>query len=81
MGGSEYHSNDTGNALAERALGAEMDYHLGSDDQAGNSRNGYGRKSVRARHAGGMGSAVATPIPARSISTCRATVRAALIRS
>jgi putative transposase len=33
-------------ALAERALGAEMDYHLGSDDQVGNSRNGYGRKTV-----------------------------------
>ena len=33
-------------ALADRALGAEMDYHLGSDDQAGNSRNGYGRKTV-----------------------------------
>ena len=33
-------------ALAERALGAEMDYHLGSDDQAGNSRNSYGRKTV-----------------------------------
>lgn len=33
-------------ALAERALGAEMDYHLGSDDQSGNSRNGYGRKTV-----------------------------------
>jgi putative transposase len=33
-------------ALAERALGVEMDYHLGSDDQAGNSRNGYGRKTV-----------------------------------
>ena len=33
-------------ALAERALGAEMDYHLGRDDQAGNSRNGYGRKTV-----------------------------------
>jgi hypothetical protein len=29
-------------ALAERALNAEMDYHLGSEDQAGNSRNGYG---------------------------------------
>src|SRR4051794_33475188 len=28
-------------ALAERALNAEMDHHL-----AGNSRNGYGRKSV-----------------------------------
>jgi putative transposase len=33
-------------ALAERVLGAEMDHHLGHDDQAGNSRNGYGRKTV-----------------------------------
>jgi putative transposase len=33
-------------ALTERALNAEMDYHLGSDDQVGNSRNGYGRKTV-----------------------------------
>lgn len=33
-------------ALAERALNAEMDYHLDGDDQAGNSRNGYGRKTV-----------------------------------
>ena len=33
-------------ALAERALNAEMDHHLGSDEQAGNSRNGYGRKTV-----------------------------------
>ena len=33
-------------ALAERALNAEMDYHLGQDEQAGNSRNGYGRKTV-----------------------------------
>ena len=32
-------------ALAERALNAEMDHHLG-DGQAGNSRNGYGRKTV-----------------------------------
>jgi putative transposase len=44
-------------ALAERALNAEMDYHLGTGEQAGSSR--YGSKSVRARHAGGMGSAVA----------------------
>lgn len=35
-------------ALAERALNAEMDYHLGGDEQAGNSRNGYGRKTVMA---------------------------------
>lgn len=33
-------------ALAERALNAEMDHHLGSEAQAGNSRNGYGRKTV-----------------------------------
>ena len=33
-------------ALTERALNAEMDHHLGHDDQAGNTRNGYGRKTV-----------------------------------
>ena len=33
-------------ALAERALNAEMDHHLGHEEQAGNSRNGYGRKTV-----------------------------------
>src|SRR4051812_510460 len=33
-------------ALAERALNAEMDHHLPGDGGAGNSRNGYGRKSV-----------------------------------
>jgi transposase-like protein len=33
-------------ALAERALNAEMDHHLGREEQAGNSRNGYGRKTV-----------------------------------
>jgi putative transposase len=33
-------------ALAERALNAEMDHHLAGDAGAGNSRNGYGRKSV-----------------------------------
>src|ERR1700761_2047265 len=32
-------------ALAERALNAEMDHHLASDE-GGNSRNGYGRKTV-----------------------------------
>lgn len=32
-------------ALAERALNAEMDHHLG-DDGTGNSRNGYGKKTV-----------------------------------
>jgi len=33
-------------ALSERALNAEMDYHLASEAEAGNSRNGYGRKTV-----------------------------------
>jgi putative transposase len=33
-------------ALAERALNAEMDHHLDGDGQGGNSRNGYGRKTV-----------------------------------
>ena len=33
-------------ALAERALNAEMDYHLDQDSQDNNSRNGYGRKTV-----------------------------------
>lgn len=33
-------------ALAERALNAEMDHHLGDESEAGNSRNGYGRKTV-----------------------------------
>lgn len=33
-------------ALSERALNAEMDHHLASEAEAGNSRNGYGRKMV-----------------------------------
>src|SRR5919202_4988030 len=33
-------------ALAERALNAEMDHHLAGGGGAGNSSNGYGRKSV-----------------------------------
>ena len=33
-------------ALAERALNAEMDHHLDQENSAGNSRNGYGRKTV-----------------------------------
>ena len=32
-------------ALAERALSAEMDYHVGDSAEGENSRNGYGRKS------------------------------------
>lgn len=32
-------------ALAERALNAEMDHHL-AGEEAGNRRNGYGRKTV-----------------------------------
>jgi putative transposase len=33
-------------ALSERALNAEMDHHLASEDGAPNSRNGYGQKTV-----------------------------------
>src|SRR3954466_10119352 len=33
-------------ALAERALNAEMDHHLSGEEGAGNSRNGYGTKTV-----------------------------------
>lgn len=33
-------------ALTERALNAEMDHHLAGDAGAGNTRNGYGRKTV-----------------------------------
>ncbi len=33
-------------ALAERALNAELEHHLGAGEGAGNSRIGYGRKTV-----------------------------------
>ena len=33
-------------ALAERTLNAEMDHHLAGEAGTGNSRNGYGRKTV-----------------------------------
>ena len=33
-------------AFAERALNAEMDHHLTSEGASGNSRNGYGKKTV-----------------------------------
>ncbi len=33
-------------ALAERALNAEMDYHLAGEGGADNGRNGYGKKTV-----------------------------------
>ena len=33
-------------ALAERALNAEMDHHLDAGEGDGNSRNGYGKKTV-----------------------------------
>jgi len=32
-------------ALAQRALNAEMEHHLGHSKQAGDSRNGYGRRA------------------------------------
>lgn len=38
--------DDLKKALAERALNAEMDYHLEGNGQVGNSRNGYGKKTV-----------------------------------
>ena len=37
--------DDLKKALAERALNAEMDHHLATGEP-GNSRNGYGRKTV-----------------------------------
>ena len=37
--------DDLKKAFAERALNAEMDHHL-AGEEAGNSRNGYGRKTV-----------------------------------
>ncbi len=33
-------------ALTERALNAEVDHHLAGDEGAGNTRNGYGPKTV-----------------------------------
>jgi len=33
-------------ALAERVLNAEMDHHLAQEAEGGNSRNGYGKKTV-----------------------------------
>src|SRR5512143_798356 len=38
--------DDLKKALAERALTAEMDHHLASDEGTGNGRNGSGRKTV-----------------------------------
>ena len=38
--------DDLKKALAERTLNAEMDHHLAGETGAGNSRNGYGRKTV-----------------------------------
>ena len=38
--------DDLKKALADRVLNAEMDHHLVGEAGAGNSRNGYGRKTV-----------------------------------
>ncbi len=38
--------NSLKKVLAEQALNAEMNCHLGDDEQAGSSRNGYGSKHV-----------------------------------
>ena len=40
--------DDLKKALAERALNAEIDHHL-ANGEAGNSRNGYGKKTVGGR--------------------------------
>ena len=55
-------------ALAERALNTEMDHHLGGEGGVGNSRNGYGQKTV-------------ITTPASSNWRCRGTGRRASIRS
>lgn len=55
-------------ALAERALNTEMDHHLGGEGGVGNSRNGYGQKTV-------------IKTPASSNWRCRGTGRRASIRS
>jgi putative transposase len=36
-------------ALAERALNAEMDHHLGGEGGTGNGRNGYPRRDIYGR--------------------------------
>ena len=41
--------DDLKKALAERALNAEIDHHL-ANGEAGNSRNGYGKKTSGYRH-------------------------------
>ncbi len=38
--------DDLKKAFAERVLNAEMDHHLDGDEEAGNRRNGYGKKTV-----------------------------------
>lgn len=38
--------DDLKTGLAERALNAEMEHHLAGESGGGNSRNGYGRKTV-----------------------------------
>ena len=38
--------NSLKKALTERALNVEMDHHLSGDESEGNTRNGYGRKTV-----------------------------------
>src|SRR5215204_6041746 len=78
--------DDLKKALAERALNAEMDHHL-SSDAAGNSRNGYGRKTVttdtgrnsRSREIGRRRStrssslSISAASPASTIRSCQCT--------
>lgn len=42
--------HDMKKAIIERALNAELDYHLSHDTEPGNSRNGYGSKEVITDH-------------------------------
>jgi putative transposase len=59
--------DDLKKALAERVLNAEMDHHLASEE-AGNRRNGYGKKRC-------------SPTPAGSSWRCRAIARPVSTRS
>jgi hypothetical protein len=52
--------DDLKKALAERALNAGMDHHL-TNGEAGNSRNGYGKKHDRPSRGSDKPARAATP--------------------
>ena len=65
--------DDLKKALAERALNAEMDHHLSSDAD-GNSRNGYGRKTVTTdtgRSTRSSSPSISAASPASTTRSCR----------